>query len=196
MPSQLRCRVLFGSKPGVGLWFVLLGKELYVQSSGQESAEELQVNLASPASFPIAIDDPDGTRYTVVSATVCGDKPLKLGLVVDITGSVQYRQFGITPLAENYTCAPIAHFHGALAAEIRTPSRHSLEFVRGRPQQVQALITTSGAAKDTFVAVCCEIGGGISVFPDGVCPIVTIQYRDEGIIRGVEALVYPLDKVC
>ena len=207
--------VLFGPDARLAVWVVLDGEAVYVDRNGNGDLTDAGERFAKEADCKgLELVDPDGkTRYVVRSLQTDhtfytpaarkdrAAKGLPPGLMVDvgITGPVEYRQYcDVQELRDDPKKAMLAHFHGPLAAEVRTINWKLPENTALRTGESATILNvnlgTMSAKHGCWVVVrTCD--GEKGLFPDGVRPVAEVTFP---VADGAAPIkrTYPLDDFC
>jgi hypothetical protein len=153
----------------------------------------------------VAVADPDGNTSCVITRLTELEVPAgahaEIMVRVEIKGPVSYRQYcDVQEMADDPEKAPLSHFHGPLTVEVRKTNYEihpGLSLKRGdKATDLFAVVGTMDAHQGCWVVVNSQGDDDGRAFPEGVCPVVDVEFpsRREGgppIRRR-----YPLDRVC
>jgi hypothetical protein len=118
---------------------------------------------------------------------------------VDIKGPLAYRQYCDVEMRDGIKGAAVAHFHGPLTAEVRMVNWKvppGLKLVAGdKPGELNATVGTMSAAHGCWVVVRSHNGPG-AAFPEGVCPVVDVEFPPKKPGGPPVKKRYLLDKFC
>ena len=196
--------LLFGREADLRVWLVLDGEVAYLDRNGDGDLTGAGERFDKHADCKgIEIADRDGkTRYVItgIGAFPDGDRrQARLGVDVDVKGSVEYRQYCDAELRDSPARAAVAHFHGPLTAGPVTVAWKvppQLALVAGdKPTDLRALVGTMSGDHGCWVVVRSHAGDK-SAFPAGVCPVVEIEFPPK--VPGGRGMKrrYQLDKFC
>jgi hypothetical protein len=197
--------LLFGPEAKVRVWVVLDGDAVYLDRNGDGDLTGPGERFEKPSECKdIEIADPDGkTRYRITGVQTYpdGGDPARpaLDVSVDVEGPVAYRQYGGGRLADGPRGAPVAHFHGPLAAGPVTVNwgvPAGLALAAGdKPTDLRALVGTMSAGAGCWVAVRSQAGDK-AAFPAGVHPVADIEFPPKAPGGPAVRRRYALDQVC
>jgi hypothetical protein len=197
------CLLLFGPEARLRVWVIVDGQTVSIDRDGGDLPRKGERVGRLAGWQAIEIPDPDGvTRYVLTDVgDYEEDDPSQRGLIVnvDVKGPVEYRQYCDVRMADQPQAAAVAHFHGPLTAGPRTilwklPPK--LALVRGdKPTDLPANVGTMDAARGCWVVVRTH-NGESSAFPDGVFPVVDVEFPSKGPGDPPVKRRYPLDKFC
>jgi hypothetical protein len=197
------CLLLFGPEARVRVWVILDGKVVSIDRHGDDFPRKGERVGRLADCKGIELLDPDReTRYIItrISDYEEGHPPQRRLIVnVDVKGPLEYRQYGDVGMAEQPQGAAIAHFHGPLTVGPRTilwklPPK--LALIRGeKPTDLPANVGTMDAVRGCWVVVRTH-NGESSAFPDGVFPVVDVEFASQRPGDPPVKRRYPLDKFC
>ena len=188
--------LLFGPEGRLRVWVVLDGEALYIDRNGDGDLTAANNRFAKEADCKaIEFRDPDGkttyvidrilTDYSFYPRKAREDRKKKgtpPGLMADVSikGGVKYQQYcDIVELRDSPKTAMLAHFHGPLTIAPMTinwklPETTFLRKGKDPPEFVANVGTMSEKHGCWVVVRTCDEKG--CVFPDGVRPVVEVEY--------------------
>lgn len=199
--------LLFGPEAKRRIWVVVDGETVYVDRDADGDLTGNSERFEKYAACKdIEIADPDGKSRYIITAMHDfkeGDLPRPVLVVdVDIRAGVRYRQRCNAMLADTSQKAAIAHFHGPLTigaeafSGIVPPRIAKTGLVRGdNPTVHRAIVGTMSAEYGCWVVVRSHTGE-TSAFPEGVFPVVDVEFPPEKPGGSLVKRRYPLDKFC
>jgi hypothetical protein len=153
----------------------------------------------------IAVADPDGKTSYVITSLRENEVPAgahaEIMVHVEIKGPVSYRQYcDVQEMADDPEKAPLSHFHGPLTAEVRKTNfeiHPGLSLKRGdKPTDIFAVVGTMDAQKGCWVVVSSQGDDNQRLFPEGVHPVVDVEFPSRQKADPPIRRRYPLDRVC
>jgi hypothetical protein len=198
--------LVFGPEGKLRVQVCMEGEAISLQQfvSGKATGEKNSFKHRSECSnFTIA--DPDGkTSYVITAMSGKVAKPgvpTELFVNVDVKGPLEYRQYcDVVEMKSDPEWAPLAHFHGPLAAGPATinwklPPKLALQ--RGdKPTDLPALVGTMDAEKSCWVVVRSHGDNNQPAFPKGVYPYVEVEFPSKQAGAPAIRKRYPLDHFC
>ena len=196
--------LLFGPEAKLHVWIVLDGEVVYLDRHGGGNLVDPKARFAKPSDCKdIEIPDPDGkTRYVITSVGVFrdGDPPRAHLLVsVDIKGPLAYRQYCDVELRDSRPKAAVAHFHGPLTVGPTTlnwqlPPKLGIK-AGDSPTDLAAVVGTMDMEHGCWVVVRSH-DQDRSAFPEGVRPVVDVEFPPKEPGGAPVKKRYELDKFC
>jgi hypothetical protein len=173
--------LVFGRKAKLRVWLIQDGKTLYLDRNGDGDLTAKDEKFAAVEECKnIELADPDGeTRYVITGIGTYEEKdPVRSHLMVnvDIKGPLSYRQYCDVAPAATPKEAPLAHFHGPLAAG---PIMHNWKRAE---QRCWVVIRSHEGEK--------------SAFTPGVHPVVDIEFPSKTPGEPPIRKRYAFDKYC
>jgi hypothetical protein len=153
----------------------------------------------------VSFADPDGkTSYVMThlrEQEVPAGAHAEIIVHVDIKGPVSYRQYcDVQEMADDPVTAPLSHFHGPLTVEVRKTNfeiHPGLALKRGdKPTDLFAVVGTMDAQKGCWVVVSSQRDDNGPAFPEGVHPVVDVEFPPADEAAAPIRRRYPLDRVC
>jgi hypothetical protein len=197
------CLLLFGPEARLRVWVILDDDAVSIDPDGGDFSHRGKRLGALADCTGIEIPDPDGqTRYIITGMRDReeGDPPQRRLIVdVDVKGPLEYRQYCDVGMVGQPEAAAIAHFHGPLMVSPKTimwklPPK--LALAKGeQPTDLPANIGTMDDARGCWVVVRTHKGNS-AVFPDGVFPVVDVEFPSKVPGDPPVKRRYPLDTFC
>ncbi|QJW98651.1 hypothetical protein [Frigoriglobus tundricola] len=188
--------LVFGPEARLRVWVVLDGEALYIDRNGDGDLTAEHNRFAKEADCKsIELRDPDGktryvidrvqTDYSFYTPKVRDERKKKgtppgLMAYVSIKGGVEYQQYcDIVELSDSPKTAMLAHFHGPLTIAPMTinwklPESAFLRKGKGPPEFIANVGTLSEKHGCWVVVRTCDEKA--CLFPDGVRPVVEVEY--------------------
>jgi hypothetical protein len=196
--------LLFGKEAKLRVWVVLDGQTLYLDRNADGDLTGKDERFARIEDCRnVEIQDSDKKTSYLISHVVHlfkGDSNRESLIVnIDIKGPLRYRQYCSVELKGGAREAKIAHFDGPLTMGPRTvywkvPA--DLALVTGdKPTDLYGGAGTMDAEHGCWVAVVSH-NGDKSAFPEGVFPIVDVQFPPKRPGDPPLKKRYQLDKFC
>lgn len=205
-PTQY-CLLLFGPNAETRVWVEVHGKTIYVHRDTLDSPAE-RISIGPDAEVrDLQIVEPNGeNRYVITSLSIqpLGDPPkLELMVYLDVKGPVEFRQYCDVELRADPADAAVAHFDGPLTIGPRTINwklPDGLKLVTGdKPTDLFANIGTMDAERGCWVVVQTHMRTHESdkpEFPEGVFPMVEVEFPPKSSGEDPITRQYSLDKFC
>jgi hypothetical protein len=196
--------LLFGQEAKLRVWVVLDGQTLYLDRNADGDLTSQDERFARIEDCrEVEIHDPDKkTSYLIRHVQRFKDRESNresLMVDTDIKGPLHYRQYCDVELKERAGEAKIAHFDGPLTMGPRTVDWKApahLALVMGdKPTDLQGGVGTMDAEHGCWVMVRSHQGDK-SAFPDGVFPILEVQFPPKRPGDPPLKKQYQLDKFC
>jgi hypothetical protein len=196
--------LLFGKEAKLRVWVVLDGQTVYLDRKGDGDLTSKDMRFARLEDCrDVELADPDGkTHYLIRHVSVIKVKDGGqefLDVDVDIKGPVSYRQYGGADLRGRARDAQLAHFHGPLTMGPRTIDGklpEGLKLVAGdQPTDLNGYVGTINAEHGCWVVVRSH-DGNKSAFPEGVFPVVDVEFPPKAPGGAPVRKRYMLDQFC
>jgi hypothetical protein len=205
-PKPQYCWLVFGPNAQVRVLVSLNGKTVSLEHYADEKPTGRRERFPIDAEFEqITLADPDGeTSYVITRVhqplVPAGAHP-ELFVNVEVKGPVSYRQYSdVGEMADDPEKAPLSHFHGPLTVEVRKINFEiypGLALKRGdKPAKMNAVVGTMDARKGCWVVVSSQDENGDKFFPEGVHPVVDVEFPPAHEGDPPIRQRYPLDRVC
>jgi hypothetical protein len=196
--------LLFGKEAKLRVWIVLDGRAVYLDRNGDSDLTAKNEHFARMEDCrDIEIADPDGkTRYLIRYVSTFKDKDGSrefLDVDIDIKGPLSYRQYCGVELRGRAREARVAHFHGPLTMgpltiDGKLPA--GLALVTGdQPTDLRGHVGTMNAEHGCWVVVRSH-NGDKSAFPEGVSPVVDVEFPPKAPGGAPVRKRYVLDQFC
>lgn len=192
--------LLFGKEAAFRIWVVLDGQTLYLDrnADGDLTGKDERFNRIEDCRN-VEIHAPDKSSYRITHVHLLrASNQESLMVHIDIQGRLGYRQYCDVELKGRAGEAKIAHFDGPLTMGPRTvywkvPA--DLALVMGdKPTDLQGGVGTMDADHGCWVVV--AHNADKSPFPDGVFPIVDVQFPPKRMGDPPLKKRYRLDQFC
>jgi hypothetical protein len=196
--------LLFGKEATLRIWMVLDGRTLYLDRNGAGDLTGKDQRFARTEDCrDIEIADPDGkTRYLIrsVSTFKVKDGTREILMVdLDIKGLLSYQQYCSVELRGRAREARVAHFHGPLTmgpSTINWNPPPGLVLATGdQPTDLNGYVGTMNAEHGCWVVVRSHKGDK-SAFPEGVFPVVDVEFPPKAQGGAPVRKRYVLDHFC
>jgi len=198
--------LLFGMEAKRRAWVVVDGDVVYLDRNGDgdlTAADERFEKTDNCKDIEVA-DPDDKTRYVITRLNVHRDKvgndPASLMANVTIHGDSEYKQYCDAQLGVNANEAAIAHFGGPLTIGPRTinwkvPPETKLT-PGEKPADLYVMVGTMSDRHHCWVVVVSHEGQTHCSFPDGVRPLVTVEFSPREPGGAAVTKEYRLDAFC
>jgi hypothetical protein len=200
------CWLLFGENGQSRVRICLNGKAVSLDhyEGGQPTGRREEFSNDADCK-DISIADPDGSTSYVITRLRALEVPAgahgEIMVNVGIKGPVSYRQYcDVQEMADDPEKAPLSHFHGPLTVEVRKTNFEMdprLSLKRGeKPTDLFAVVGTMDPRKGCWVVVSSQGESSGSAFPDGIHPVVDVEFPSRNTADPPIRIRYPLDRVC
>lgn len=197
--------LVFGPEAELRVWCVLDGEAVYLDRNADGDLTTAGERFDSDKDIKdVPLADPDGvTKYTIRHVQVRRDEEAKrTDLDVNVavkSPAVEYRQYSDAVPTADAKSAPVSHFHGPLTAGPQTVSWKVPPGTRlktgARPTDLRSMVGTMSAEFGCWVVVE-SLHGSKPAFPDGVRPVIDIEFAPETPGAPPVGRRYQLDKLC
>ncbi len=197
---------LFGQNAERRAWLVTDGEVVYLDRNGDGDLSAADERFAkSEDCKDIEIDDHDGnTKYVITQLRIHRDEtgkyPPSVMAYVTIHGATEYKQYCDAQIGANAKDAAIAHFGGPLAIGPRTIDWKippTMKLTSGdKPADLYVMIGTMSDRHHCWVVVVSHEGQTQCSFPDGVRPLVTVEYSPKDPGGAAITREYTLEGFC
>jgi hypothetical protein len=197
--------LLFGKEAKLRIWVVLDGQTLYLARNADGDLTGNQKRFARIEECrDVEINDPgEKISYLIRHVQTHQDKEQTREFLmadIDVKGSVCYSQYCSVELKGRAGEAKIAHFDGPLTMGPLTVNWKlptELALVTGdKPTDLRGHVGTMDAEHGCWVVVRSHNNATKSAFPEGVYPVVDIQYPPKAPGGVPLKKRYPLDNFC
>jgi hypothetical protein len=194
--------LLFGTEARLRVLVALDGQTVYIDRNADGNLTGKDECFARPQDCKdIEIKGSDGkTRYRINGLSTFKDQARE-HLMVDVTinGPLSYQQYCDVELKGSVREARLAHFHGPLTmgpVTINWKVPAGLTLATGeKPTELQGHVGTFSAKHGCWVVVRSH-NGKQSAFPEGVHPVVDVQFPPKAAGGPAVKRRYALDQFC
>jgi hypothetical protein len=195
--------LLFGKEAKLRVWVVLDGQTVYIDRNADGDLTGRDERFASMQNCrDVATANLDGkTTFVIKNVSTFNDKQQRefLNVDVEVKGPVSYRQYCGVELKGRASEAQVAHFHGPLTMGPLTVNGKvpaELTLVTGdKPTDLRGHIGTMNAEHGCWVVVRSH-NGDKSAFPEGVFPVLDVEFPPKNPGSAPVRKAYSLDKFC
>jgi hypothetical protein len=202
-PRPLYGHVLLGPGAPLRLRFIVCGLDIYWDRNADDVPQWSEFVGKGHFKDPIELDDPDGqTHYNLSGSlmylpeSISDSRPQELSFEADITGSVQYSQYGGPLLKERPEKPGEVHFHGPLSIRIRM--REVRLVSGGEATDFRVEVSTYRPEVRGWAAVYSNRRGDRNAyaFPNGVAPEVELQFPSKVVGNPAIKQRFVLEQFC